>query len=96
MTEYDNTNRGSVWPNNKKTDKHPDYTGSININGVEYWLNMWNNSRNANPKAPTHNFSVNKKEDVPKHYEPKVEQAQGAGITADDLNDEVPFGPIFI
>jgi len=27
--EYDNTNRGSIWKNDKKeTENHPDFTGS--------------------------------------------------------------------
>jgi uncharacterized protein (DUF736 family) len=39
---YDNTNTGALFKNtDKKTDKHPDYTGSINIEGVEYWLSSW-------------------------------------------------------
>ena len=39
MSNYDNTNRGSIWKNDKKqTDSHPDFTGSLNVNGVEYWV----------------------------------------------------------
>lgn len=39
---YDNTNRGAIFKNDKKeSDTHPDYKGSININGVEYWLSSW-------------------------------------------------------
>jgi hypothetical protein len=33
---------GSIWVNDRKTaDNHPDRTGSIMVNGVEYWLNGW-------------------------------------------------------
>lgn len=40
--EYDNTNRGTLFKNtNKESDQHPDYKGSINIEGVEYWLSSW-------------------------------------------------------
>ncbi len=39
---YDNTNRGVFFTNNrKKTDKHPDMTGKINVNGVDYELSGW-------------------------------------------------------
>ena len=39
MAEFDNTNRGSIFKNDKKTEeKHPDMSGSINIEGVEYWI----------------------------------------------------------
>jgi hypothetical protein len=37
--------------NNKKSDKHADYTGSIKLeNGKEYWLNMWINTSKAGGK----------------------------------------------
>lgn len=40
--EYDNTNRGTLFKNEKKeSDSHADYNGSINIEGEEYWLNAW-------------------------------------------------------
>jgi len=42
MAEFDNTNRGSIFKNEKKTeDRHPDMSGSINIDGVEYWISGW-------------------------------------------------------
>ena len=40
--EYDNTNTGAIFVNDKKsTDKHPDRKGSLNVGGVEYWLSGW-------------------------------------------------------
>lgn len=40
--EYDNTNRGSLFKNDRKDDaKFPDYKGSVNVEGVEYWLSAW-------------------------------------------------------
>jgi len=42
MTTYDSTNRGSLFKNDKKTEeKHPDLSGSINIEGTEYWISGW-------------------------------------------------------
>jgi len=43
--EYDNTNRGCLWPNKYKfTPKAPDFTGYVNIDGTEMrvacWVNM--------------------------------------------------------
>jgi hypothetical protein len=33
---------GSLFKNNKKkTDKHPDYTGQVIINGEEMWISAW-------------------------------------------------------
>jgi hypothetical protein len=42
MTEYDNTNRFSLFKNTRKEkDTQPDYTGNLNVEGVEYYLDGW-------------------------------------------------------
>lgn len=52
MTEYEANNEGVLFRNNdKKTDKHPDYSGSwTDANGVEYWLNAWINTSKSGSK----------------------------------------------
>ena len=84
MPEYDNTNRGSLWKNDKKaTEKHPDFTGSIDIEGVEYWLSGWKRGEGENPKAPALKVAVTKKE-------PKPAAASAPATNADDF-DNIPF-----
>lgn len=40
--QYDNTNRGALFPNDRKVrDNQPDYKGSIDVSGVEYWVSGW-------------------------------------------------------
>jgi uncharacterized protein (DUF736 family) len=42
MSEYDNTNGGALFPNDKKEkETHPDFRGSINVEGTEYWIKGW-------------------------------------------------------
>lgn len=42
MTEYDNTNRFSLFKNaNPVSDSSPTHTGKLNIDGKEYYLNAW-------------------------------------------------------
>jgi hypothetical protein len=39
---YDNTNTGLLKKNERKEkDSHPDYNGSVNVEGVDYWLSAW-------------------------------------------------------
>ena len=39
---FDRTNTGTLGRNKRKEkDKHPEYTGQINIEGTEYWLSGW-------------------------------------------------------
>lgn len=39
---YDNTNRGVLFKNDdKRDDKAPDYTGSLNVDGAEFFLDAW-------------------------------------------------------
>jgi hypothetical protein len=41
--EYDNTNRGVLFKNDKEggNPNWPDYRGSINVDGKEFWLDAW-------------------------------------------------------
>lgn len=40
--ERDFTNSGILFNNEeKRSDKSPDLTGNINVDGVEYWLSGW-------------------------------------------------------
>ena len=42
MSQYDNTNRGGLFKNDKQgKENRPDYKGSIDIRGEEFWLSAW-------------------------------------------------------
>ena len=42
MTQYDNTNRGLLSRNDKQgNESRPDYRGSINVDGRDYWISGW-------------------------------------------------------
>ena len=69
--EYDNTNRGSIWKNAKReTDKHPHLTGTLNVEGTEYWVSAWARDKDSNPKAPELTFSIKPKDVQSKPAEP--------------------------
>ena len=95
--QFDNTNRGQFWANDKKlTETHPDWKGSINVEGVEYWLSAWNRKPDANPKAPSVSISIQKKEQ--QHSQPAdnapVNNADDNGFDqrkADGFEQNIPF-----
>ena len=66
MAEYSNENRGTLFKNTKKEeDRHPDYNGSINVEGTEYWLNAWiKESKKDGTKF--FSLSVKEKQDSPR------------------------------
>lgn len=40
--EYINTDRGVLYRNeNKTSENHPDYSGSVNVAGADFWLSGW-------------------------------------------------------
>ena len=43
MAEYDNTNRGVLFRETDKqgNEKRPDYTGKLNVGGLDYRLSGW-------------------------------------------------------
>ena len=84
--EYDNTNSGALFPaREKKTDRHPDMTGNLDVNGVEYYINAWTKVSKQGKKFLS--LSINPKQQVAKQA---VQQAQQ--VVADDFDDmDLPF-----
>jgi hypothetical protein len=79
---YDNTNRGTIAKNTRKTeDKHPDIAGTINVDGVDYWLNGWA-KKNSNDGSSFYSLTVKPKQD-------RAAPPRGTTKKADD--DEIGF-----
>lgn len=91
MAQYDNTNRGAIWKNEKKeTDKHPDFTGSINVDGHDYWLSGWRRAGGADPKSPAMRFQVKRKDGKPSPTSRENKTARPS--LKDDMDgDSIPF-----
>lgn len=86
MTQYDNTNRGAIWPNEKKEkDTHPDFTGSLNVEGKEYWVSAWRKSAGAKSGSPVMSFSIKPKDEAKKPQRDAAEAFGDDPIDKDDL-----------
>lgn len=98
---YDNTNRGVLFKNDRKEkDTQPDRTGSINIEGVEYFLDGWIKTSESGRQFMS--LSVKRKEKQSQAAPRQAPRAHGdrpggpnnrqrAGTGFDDMNDDVPF-----
>lgn len=81
---YDPTNRGTLSRNNRKTeDRHPDFTGQLNVEGTDYWLSGWVQER-KDGSGKFFSLSIRKK-DTDRRPPPKPT----GGIA--EMPDDVPF-----
>lgn len=63
MSKYDDNMRGVLFPvEEKKTEKHPDYTGSFEIDGQEYRLAGWKRESRAGKIYLSLSISVKERE----------------------------------
>ena len=72
--EYDNTNRGALFNNDRKEkETHPDFTGSIDVGGKSYWIKGWKKTSKAGNKFLS--LSVDPKEEQAKPVQKDEEDA---------------------
>lgn len=103
MTQYDNTNRGAAFLNEKRaTDNHPDYRGSINVEGKDFWISFWFKT----PKAGGNEFlsySIQPKDEQQEKPAPQQQASRSRKVAAqeyskassggkfDEMDDDIPF-----
>jgi len=89
MPEYSNRNRGAIWPNNKmREDKQdPHFTGSLNVDGNEYWVSAWKRKTGAKQGSPSLTFVVNRKDQNKTPAKPPPEPT----APPDDFDGDFPF-----
>lgn len=80
--EYDDTNKGVLFrEKEKKSESHPDFKGSINVGGKDYWLSGWVNESKAGQRY--FKLSVTPKDGASK---PKT-----SAPTTDFIDEDIPF-----
>jgi uncharacterized protein (DUF736 family) len=79
VSDYDNNFTGALFRDeNRKSDKHPEFTGSAEVDGTEYWLSAW----------------VNESKQGRKYFKIKFKaKDEAAKLKADEetFSDEIPF-----
>lgn len=82
MSNFDNTNRGILSRNKNKTeDKHPEFSGSLNVDGTDFWLSAW---VKESSKDGSKFFSLSIKPKDATKSKPKA-------MPEEDPNDPIPF-----
>jgi uncharacterized protein (DUF736 family) len=87
--QYDNTNKGVLFKNaEKESDKHPDYNGSANLDGVEYFMDAWINEAESGRKYMSFRFKKKEKQGT---SVPVKTQAGKVERRNTDMDDDIPF-----
>ena len=91
--EYDNRNTGALFKNVEKDEEHPnwpDYKGSLNVAGQEFWLSAWVKTGKEGSKMEGKKFfsiTIQLKEDRAAAAKHTAKQ----GGKFDDMKDDIPF-----
>ncbi len=86
--EYDNSNRGVLFKNDRKEkDTDPDYKGSyMNADGADHWLNAWlAKDKNGNTYM---RVSTKAKDDA---HNKGMQQAKQSLAPSVEFEDDLPF-----
>ena len=90
---YDNTNTGMMMRNsNRETERHPEFTGSLNVDGVDYWLSAWVNTGKEGSKIEGQKyFSIKITLKEAKGTAKKNAKKPAQAFDDSDLDDDIPF-----
>ena len=83
---HDNTNSGALFKNDKEgKESRPDYRGTLNVNGTDFWISAWIKSSKAGQKYMSLSVQPKQAKDI------KGAVAHKAPAGAADFDDDIPF-----
>lgn len=81
--DFDNSNTGVLFRNdNKAGPRHPDYKGTLDVNGVEYWVSGWIKVAGPMARTPGSKF-------MSLAVTPKVQAS--SPVPLDNPDEDIPF-----
>lgn len=91
MPDYDNTNSGAMFfEQDPESDRHPNYKGSINVDGKDYWLSAWDKVSKSGKNYIS--ISVKAKEPRSEGKDSQAWRDAGAKLQKNDVTDtQVPI-----
>ncbi len=89
---FDNTNRGVLFPNDKKgNEKRPDFTGDLNVDGVEYRLSAWKKASKQGNNFLSISVQLKEGQKIPAKNENPAGTLTEDNWAKADLNDPLGF-----
>ena len=80
--EYNNENRGALFKNERRDDeKFPHYKGSLNVEGVDFWISAW--LKESKDGAKFMSLSIKAKD--------QKEAKQPTKRSSKDFDEDAPF-----
>lgn len=90
MSQYDDTNSGALFKNDKGGNpKRPDYRGFVNVNGVEFWCSGWIRKAEKGKRAGETFMSLSLEPKGVQDSAPSRSFERGQNVN--DFDDDIPF-----
>lgn len=90
--KYDDNLSGALFKNERKErENQPDYRGSCEIEGVEYWMSAWIKQIGKGERAGQSFMSISFQEKEGQKAKPKAKAAPVNNEVDDDFDDQIPF-----
>ena len=92
MSQYDNTNTGALFINDRRqTENQPNAKGSVDIDGVEYWVSAWTKTSKSGQKFQSLAFTRKEQQQAPARPAQAKPAPTTPAFNPDVIDDDLPF-----